>query len=194
MEQKVLKRSAVAITILAIVFVTIIAFKFDVMTQVQTPLPNMSDPRLVVLKAARKLEVRDGEKLIKTFPIVLGFTPTGNKETEGDGRTPEGEFYVFTKNHKSRFHLSLGVSYPGKEDAERGLRQDLISRDEYNEILNAIDEKKMPPQKTKLGGEIYIHGGGSGRDWTDGCVALTNEEMTELFDAIPVGARVSIQP
>jgi murein L,D-transpeptidase YafK len=157
-------------------------------------LPKMTNPRLVVKKAARKLEVYDGRKFIKSYKMVLGFTPKGDKETEGDGKTPEGKFYVFTKNPESRFHLSLGVSYPGIEDAKRGLEQKLVSQEEYDEIVAAINEKRMPLQKTKLGGEIYIHGGGVDSDWTDGCVALTNEEITELFEAIPVGTEVEIKP
>lgn len=157
-------------------------------------LPKMNNPRLVVRKSARKIEVYDGRKFIKSYRMVLGFTPRGDKETEGDGRTPEGTFYVFTKNPESRFHLSLGVSYPGAEDAKRGLDQKLISQEEYDEIVAAIREKRMPLQKTKLGGEIYIHGGGTESDWTDGCVALKDEEITELFNAIPVGTAVDIKP
>lgn len=157
-------------------------------------LPKMNNPRLVVRKSARKIEVYDGRKFIKSYRMVLGFTPRGDKETEGDGRTPEGTFYVFTKNPESRFHLSLGVSYPGAEDAKRGLDQKLISQEEYDEIVTAIREKRMPLQKTKLGGEIYIHGGGTESDWTDGCVALKDEEITELFNAIPVGTAVEIKP
>lgn len=157
-------------------------------------LPELKEPNLVIRKGKRTLEVRDGDKLVKTYKIVLGFDPKGDKNTEGDGRTPEGEFYVFTKNPESRFHLSLGISYPGKEDAQRGLKEGLISKAEHDEIAAAIEEKRMPLQKTKLGGEIYIHGGGTASDWTDGCVALDNAEMTELFNAIPVGAKVVVVP
>lgn len=168
--------------------------QFFVMSQKNTELPKLKDPRLVVKKKERRLQVFDGEKLIKTYTIVLGFAPAGDKTREGDGKTPEGEFYVFIKNDKSNFYLSLGVSYPGIEDAERGLKEKLISKEEYDAIVKAIGEKQMPPQKTALGGEIYIHGGGTAEDWTDGCVALKNEEMKELFDAIPVGAIVKIEP
>ncbi len=86
-------------------------------------LPMMENPKLIVKKDERKLQVFDGEKLVKTYTIVLGSSPNGDKNTEGDGRTPEGEFYVFTRNDQSRFFLSLGVSYPGIDDAERGLRK-----------------------------------------------------------------------
>lgn len=155
---------------------------------------SIANPRLIVKKSERRLEVYDGDKLLKTYKIVLGFAPEGDKETEGDGKTPLGEFYVFTKNPESRFYLSLGLSYPSVEDAERGLRENLISPEEHGEIVRAIGEKRMPPQKTRLGGEIYIHGGGTESDWTWGCMALKDEEIKELFDAVPVGARVSIVP
>lgn len=163
------------------------------MTQ-SSKIENLNDPRIVIRKVERKLEVFDGEKLVRTYKMVLGFRPNSDKQIESDGRTPEGEFYVFAKNPESKFHLSLGISYPGLEDAERGLNENLITREEYDEISAAIAEKRMPLQKTKLGGEIYIHGGGTANDWTDGCVALDDAEMTELFEAIPVGAKVTIMP
>jgi murein L,D-transpeptidase YafK len=153
---------------------------------------NLKAPRIVVHKSDRKLELFDGNKLIKTYTVVLGFTPNGDKEVEGDGKTPEGTFYVFTKNPESKFHLSLGLSYPSKEDAERGLEKGIISTLERDEIVKAIDAKAMPLQKTALGGEIYIHGGDTMADWTDGCVAMKNEEIEELYNAIPIGTEVAI--
>jgi len=163
-------------------------------TQTNAPMKDLKESRLEINKGKRTVTVFDGDKQIKSFKMVLGFDPKGDKETEGDGRTPEGDFYVFTKNPESRFHLSLGVSYPGKEDAERGLKAGMISKEEHDEIIAAIAEQRMPLQKTKLGGEIYIHGGGTASDWTNGCVALDNAAMTELFEAIPVGAKVTINP
>jgi murein L,D-transpeptidase YafK len=157
-------------------------------------LPELKQPEIIIRKKQRTLEVYDGGKLIKTFTMVLGFAPNGDKEVEGDGKTPEGEFYVFTKNDKSKFHLRLGLSYPSKADAARGLATGLITAAERDEIVTAIDKKKMPPQKTALGGEIYIHGGGIESDWTWGCVALRNEEVEQLFKAIPVGTKVTILP
>jgi murein L,D-transpeptidase YafK len=158
------------------------------------PIPRLDSPRLVIRKSERGMELLDGDKLIKRYEMVLGFAPEGGKETEGDGRTPEGEFHVFAKNPKSKFHLSLGLNYPGREAAERGLKEGLISQEEHDEIITAFAEKRMPPQKTKLGGKIYIHGGGTASDWTEGCVALDNDEMEEVFEAIPVGTRVTIIP
>lgn len=158
------------------------------------PLPEMKNPLIVVKKSDRKLEVFDGDKLIKIYRIGLGFAPVGDKEKRGDGKTPEGEFYIFTKNDKSRFYLSLGVSYPSTEDATRGFREKMISKTEHDEIIEAIKNKKMPLQNTALGGEIYIHGNGSKSDWTLGCVALEDEDMKELFEVIPVGTSVKIEP
>jgi murein L,D-transpeptidase YafK len=157
------------------------------------PLPSLKNPHLLVKKKERRLELYDGEKLIKTYNIGLGFAPAGDKETEGDGKTPEGEFYIFTKNAKSRFYLSLGISYPSVDDAERGLRDNLISKQERDAITEAVNSKKAPLQKTKLGGEIYIHGGGALNDWTQGCIALVNEDVKELFDALPIATKVFIE-
>ncbi len=157
-------------------------------------LPPMENPHIVIKKKKRLLQIFDGEKLIRKYKIVLGFAPLADKQIEGDGKTPEGTFYVFTKNDQSKFYVSLGVSYPNLEDAERGLKNEIITAEEYEAIVKATGEKQMPLQKTALGGEIYIHGGGTESDWTDGCVALQNEEMKEIFDAIPVGTEVKILP
>ena len=159
-----------------------------------TALPRLSNPRIVVKKRERILEVFDGNKLVKTYPIGLGFAPEGDKEKEGDGRTPEGDFYIFLKNPKSKFHLSDGVSYPSKEDAARGLAGGLITKLQHDQIVKAIDTGKMPLQKTALGGEIYLHGGGAGRDWTWGCIALADADVEEIYNAVEVGVKITILP
>ena len=158
------------------------------------PLTTLKNPLLVVKKKERKLHLYDDAKLVKTYDIGLGFAPVGDKEKQGDGKTPEGEFYIFTKNPKSNYYLSLGVSYPSIDDAARGWREKIISKKEHDAIVKAINEKKTPLQNTKLGGEIYIHGGGAANDWTLGCVALANEDIKELFDALEVKTNVRIDP
>ncbi len=158
------------------------------------PLPVLLNPAIVVKKKERKLYVYEGDSIVKTYNIGLGFAPDGDKEKQGDGKTPEGEFYIFTKNPKSSYYLSLGVSYPSVEDAKRGLEQKIITKKEHDSIVQSIKNKQTPLQKTKLGGEIYIHGNGSATDWTWGCVALEDAEMKELFDAIPVGTNIRIEP
>jgi murein L,D-transpeptidase YafK len=148
----------------------------------------------VVRKAARRLDLYSGDKLLRTYKAGLGFSPVADKKQEGDGATPEGEFYVFVKNNKSAYYLSLGISYPNAEDADRGLRDGLINRAQHRAITDAIRTRTAPPQYTKLGGLIYIHGHGAQSDWTWGCVALENEDIRELFDAVTVGTPVTIQP
>ena len=155
---------------------------------------QIAEPKVIVRKNARVVELYDGKKLIKTYKAGLGFAPSGDKEIEGDGRTPEGEFYVFVKNEKSKFTVSLGLSYPNKEDAGRGLAAGLITESEAAEINSAIDSRGMPPQKTKLGGEIYIHGAGSNSDWTWGCIALNDSDILELFAIAKIGMPVTILP
>lgn len=152
------------------------------------------NPRIIVRKASRSLELYSDSALLKTYKVGLGLNPVDDKKEEGDRCTPEGEFYIFTKNNKSAYYLSLGLSYPNAEDAGRGLRDGLITKAEYDAIRAAIRKKTMPPQNTKLGGEIYIHGHGAGSDWTWGCVALENEDVRELYDAVSVGTLVSIVP
>jgi murein L,D-transpeptidase YafK len=168
-------------------------FTIGSMAQTISPPLKINKPLIIVHKKTRTLELFDGEALVKTYTIVLGSQPIGDKEIEGDGKTPEGKFYVFTKNDKSKFYLSLGLSYPDTEDANRGLAAKLITKAEYDAIVEAIAKKEMPPQYTKLGGEIYIHGGGISSDWTLGCIALKNEDMKELFDVIPTGTVVEIR-
>lgn len=158
------------------------------------PQPPIDKPRIIVYKKARKLELYSDQKLVRTYRVGLGFNPVADKQREGDGATPEGEFYIFVKNDKSAYYLSLGISYPNVEDADRGLRDGLINKAEHASIIEAISKKKAPPQYTKLGGLIYIHGHGAGSDWTLGCVALENKEMKELYDAVSVGTPVTIKP
>ena len=151
-------------------------------------------PRIVVYKKERKLEFYSDQTLLRVYRIGLGFSPVADKQREGDGATPEGDFYIFVKNNKSAYYLSLGVSYPNVEDAARGLRDGLITKAQHDTIVEAIRKKVAPPQYTKLGGLIYIHGHGAKSDWTWGCVALENADMKELYDAVSVGTPVTIKP
>ena len=151
-------------------------------------------PRIVAYKAARKLEFYSDQKLLRTYRVGLGFNPVADKKQEGDGATPEGEFYIFVKNPKSAYYLSLGVSYPNAEDADRGFRDGLINKTQRDTIVEAIRKKAAPPQYTKLGGLIYIHGNGAANDWTWGCVALENADIKELYDSVDVGTPVTILP
>ena len=102
----------------------------------------LADPHIVVLKSQRKLELYSAARLVRSYKIGLGLNPVPDKQREGDRATPEGEFYIFTKNPRSAFHLSLGVSYPNIEDAERGLKSGLITRAQRDNIVKAIKLKQ----------------------------------------------------
>jgi len=151
-------------------------------------------PKIVVRKAQRQLLLFSDDKLVRTYNIGLGLSPSGDKVRQGDRRTPEGDFYIFTRNDKSAYYLSLGVSYPNATHAERGLRDGLITKAQYDAIIRALRAGKTPPQNTRLGGDIYIHGNGAQSDWTWGCMALDNEDILELFKAVSVGTLVTIEP
>jgi murein L,D-transpeptidase YafK len=153
--------------------------------------------RIVINKAARKLELfRDG-RLAASHSVALGRNGAADKAVEGDEATPVGEFYVCAKNPRSKFFLSLCLSYPNAEDAERGLATGLITPGEHAQILAAILGRKMPPQHTRLGGEIYIHGQPPAppgpKDWTRGCIAVDNQAMQSLYDCVELGTPVVIE-
>jgi murein L,D-transpeptidase YafK len=154
------------------------------------------EPRIVVAKAARRLQLWSGAQLDRTYPIVLGRNSTADKSVEGDEATPVGEFYICAKNPRSKFFLSLCLSYPNAEDAERGLAAGLIGAEEHRQILEATRLGRMPPQRTPLGGEIYIHGSTNRSDpsGTRGCIALDNTAMQELYDRVEIGTAVIIEP
>jgi murein L,D-transpeptidase YafK len=155
--------------------------------------------RLVIEKAARTLHLYVGTRLEASHPVALGKNWASDKSVEGDEATPLGEFYICSKNPRSKFFLSLCLSYPNAEDAERGLAAGLITPEEHRDILAAVREKRLPPQHTRLGGQIYIHGQdpsarpGARKDWTRGCIAVENDVMRSLYERIALGTPVLIR-
>lgn len=137
--------------------------------------------RIVVEKAARKLSIlRDG-KVLKTYRVALGRNPVGAKEQEGDMKTPEGVYTIDYRNPQSDYHLALHISYPSDEDNKRAAQRG----------VNA-------------GFDIMIHGLPNGRgwigathrqkDWTAGCIAVTDEEIAEIYRVTPDGTTIEIRP
>ncbi len=152
------------------------------------------DLKLVINKKERKLFVLKGGKPWKVYTVALSQIPYGDKTRKGDKRTPEGEFYVSKKNPRSKYYLALELSYPSIKHAEKGLKAGLISEKEYLAIVRSLENGKTPPQDTRLGGYICIHGGGNGKNWTDGCIALKNKDISELYRIVKVGTPVVILP
>jgi hypothetical protein len=157
------------------------------------PLPPLAAPRILIEKSAQRLTLFDGDRQVRSYRVCCGSAP-GDKEREGDRRTPEGDFYVCLRNPDSKFTLSLGLSYPNAEDAARGLRRKLITQAQHDAIVAAIAERRQPDWYTPLGGEIMIHGAGADRGGTLGCIGLDDPDIRELYDAVPLGTPVTIVP
>ena len=150
----------------------------------------LENPRLIVSKSAREMKLFDGEELIRVYRIGLGSNPLGPKKAEGDGKTPEGEYFLCTRLNPSRYHLFLGISYPSMKDAEL---QDDLEEALLEQIRESEINRNTPPWNTPLGGAVGIHGGGSS-DWTAGCIALDNREMREVFLLTKHGTPITITP
>lgn len=159
-----------------------------VVSRAMSPLESaMSRPRaysadsIVLDKSERRLTMFFQGREVKAYDVALGKNPVGPKTRRGDGRTPEGLYYIEGRNPESKYHLSLRISYPAVKDEENAAR------------------RRVSP-----GGDIMIHGlpaafsnvGALHRqqDWTEGCVAVTNEEIEEIWRAVPNGARILIRP
>ena len=151
-------------------------------------------PRIVVQKGERALTLCDGELPAARMHIALGRDASGPKARSGDMRTPEGVYAVCVRNEKSKYRLALGLNYPNAGDAARGLAEGIINQTQSDAIVWAIQSGQRPPWDTAMGGEIMIHGGGSGRDWTAGCVALDDDCIEYLWKFAPLGTIVEIKP
>ena len=132
--------------------------------------------RVLIDKGERRMHLLHNEQVLKSYSVGLGFAPAGHKAVEGDGRTPEGEYRIDRRNPNSEFHLSIGISYPNQQDRERA---------------HAVG--KSP------GGDIFIHGRPwknrkGGRDWTAGCIAVTNREIEEIYAMVRDGTPITINP
>jgi murein L,D-transpeptidase YafK len=154
----------------------------------------VEDARIEVFKAERRLRLYSGDTLLREYRVGLGFQPEGTKVRQGDGATPEGDYFVCTKNPHSRYHLSLGINYPNRRDADAARGAGAITAAQRDQIRSAQRRRVCPPWNTALGGEIFIHGRGSSSDWTLGCVALDDPHIEELFAAVRVGTPVTIHP
>jgi murein L,D-transpeptidase YafK len=131
---------------------------------------------IVVQKADRKMYLMHGDQILETYRIDLGFSPIGHKQFERDGKTPEGVYTITHHNARSQFHLSLGISYPN--DADRAF---------------AKSQMKEP------GGDIFIHGGPrrqdpKGKDWTAGCISVSNREVEQIWSMVRDGTQIIINP
>ncbi|MBE5779857.1 MAG: murein L,D-transpeptidase [Clostridiales bacterium] len=137
--------------------------------------------KLLIEKEKHLMHLMDGEQAVFSCPVALGREPRGAKRREGDGRTPEGIYYICLIKEQGKYGRSLGLSYPGKTDAELAFSEGVIDLQAKNAIFSAWERQVRPPWGTALGGEIYIHEGGTASDWTQGCIALDEADMDRLF-------------
>ena len=171
--------------------------------QAELSLPHDPDPSIVtplastdwlrIRKADRRLYRFRGSKIVEQFPISLGFSPVGAKDHRDEYKTPEGVYYLCQRNPKSHYYRALRISYPNVQDGERCAAEGLIGESELSAIRHAIAHHATPPQNTRAGGDILIHGGGTGRDWTWGCIALDNMNMKKLYGTLRMGTPVLIE-
>lgn len=137
--------------------------------------------RIVIEKSARTLTLMHGAKVLRNYKVALSREPVGAKQRVGDHRVPAGEYVVDSKNPHSRFHLALHISYPNAADRERARK--LGIRPGGNIEIHGLDSK-------------YSWVGSLQRqlDWTDGCIAVTNPEIDEIWQMVPIGTPVEIRP
>lgn len=159
-------------------------------------------PLIIISKRTKKLDLYDGERLLKSYGIALGTNTTLDaKLKDKDNLTPEGTYYIVEKTQfgfPRRFLGTswLGINYPNFDDAKHGFKERLITSKDFLAIEKASQERTPPPKDTPLGGMIGIHGGGSpflGSSWTNGSVGMYNKDVEEIFEFIPLGTVVVIK-
>jgi LysM repeat protein len=169
-----------------------------ILTQKNITIPTQF--QIVVGKSSHTLTLFAKNILLKSYPVALGDGGPGAKQVRGDHKTPEGFFYIVDKTIFNPADEFLGtrwirLGYPNIEDAARGFQQTIIAPSEYQGIVTAFDNKSTPPQYTRLGGGVGIHGGdpGTGNDWTWGCVGLADKDIEDFYPYINVGTQVIIK-
>jgi hypothetical protein len=185
---------------------------------------KLKGARLLAVKAQRRLELWVGKRMVKAYRVQLGIVPHGAKTRQGDRRTPEGDYFICAHSG-STYYLALWISYPNLTDARRGLTEGLVTPQEFAEIARALEERRCPPQRTRLGGDLLVHGqpreyaaeiaayqraspaplrnglktGDTDpaiikefQDWTEGCIAVFNPDIRELYEFLPDGTPIRI--
>ena len=156
-------------------------FVLSICSFADEPAANVKADRVIVLKQERTLHLINHGKIFKTYKVALGGDPVGHKVQLGDHRTPEGNYVLDRRNIRSKFYKSIHISYP-----------------------NVADEANAKKLNVSPGGDVFLHGLPNGygwvgsrhrlKDWTDGCIAVTNDEMDEIWQLVPDGTPIEIKP
>lgn len=169
--------------------------------------PGGPPSKIVILKEKQILELHQNGKPVRTYRVCLGTNPLGSKRVLGDAKTPEGEYSICYKSTTSRFHRFLGISYPSVADTQTAFEEGLISLHKRDTIVESLKSGKAA-WDTELGGWVGIHGYPTDAyerkwvtllypkpdNWTDGCIAMWNFEIEELFSRVSLGTPVVISP
>jgi murein L,D-transpeptidase YafK len=165
--------------------------------------PAQQPVLLQVSKSQKTLQVVQGDQVVRTYRISSGMGGTGAKFQLGDKKTPVGHYRIVGFKPDSKFHYFMQINYPNLQDAWHGYTNRLIDARQFRAIMVANRNRESPPQNTALGGYIGIHGVGEVTpekqsvhaqfDWTEGCIALTNDEITELSSYVLLGTPVVIR-
>jgi murein L,D-transpeptidase YafK len=149
-----------------------------------------------VWKSRHELQLEQPGEPPRSFRVALGLNPEGDKLERGDNRTPNGQYYICEKRPSSRFRRFLGISYPNIEDADKAFERKLITAEEWVDIFAANVRLSVPPFRTALGGRVGIHGYGGRKalpvDWTEGCLAVSDQAIDFLYDRVSIGTPVII--
>ncbi len=159
--------------------------------------------QLEISKSDQELLVKDDGNVIKRYRTASGKGGTGTKRRLGDNKTPVGTYRIVNFKADSKFHYFMQLDYPNLIDAWHGYKNEIISAKEFKQIASAYKNELTPPQNTALGGYIGIHGIGvpseekleihALHNWTEGCIALKNDEINELRQYVSIGTRVIIK-
>jgi murein L,D-transpeptidase YafK len=171
----------------------------DIVTAPSTP----QEYSVEIVKSKRLLLIKQGDRVARQFKAATGNGGVGEKKIRGDNKTPVGVYYITGFNEGSAFDIFMRLNYPNLKDGFFALKRSLITRTEFDHIVDAQRRDALPPQNTLLGGAIGIHGIGEETadrleihrniDWTKGCIALTNREIHELRSFVDVGTMVVIR-
>jgi murein L,D-transpeptidase YafK len=136
---------------------------------------------LVVHKSKREMSLYSDDQFVKKVPIALGTNPVAHKQREGDGRTPEGRYFISWRNPQSKYYLSLHISYPNNDDINRAKKQGHSPGGQI--MIHGL------PKKPKWEAQDYVT-----KDWTNGCIAVSNDVMDELFKNVVLNSPIDIYP
>jgi murein L,D-transpeptidase YafK len=166
-----------------------------------SPVSGRDTIRILIDTKALTLKVMQGDQEKVTFSdIAIGRYGADSDRQKGDNQTPLGDFTIDWITDETSYHRFFGFRYPSREYAERAFKAGHLDKKTWNRIRRELAAGRLPPQDTILGGYLGIHGIGGGDEkvheqynWTNGCVALTNEQIDRLTDWIRVGTPVEIR-